>query len=184
VPLDMRMDQSQARTADQVVNQTSARELYSVLKRGGVGTEAKRIADTIVRSRPVKDTAALSEIVISAVRERREIHPATVVFQAIRMEVNEELKHIAALLEAIPAVILQGGRAAIITFHSIEDRLVTKKMRLWQSGDTAPARWARAPSRTLGKLLQRKPIVPDEAEVTANPAARSARLRVFEFSSE
>ncbi|MCB0340553.1 MAG: 16S rRNA (cytosine(1402)-N(4))-methyltransferase RsmH, partial [Bdellovibrionales bacterium] len=186
---DMRMDQTQDLSAEEIVNKTSPRELFVILKKGGVGRDAKNIAQAIVANRPIQTTGQLARIAEnSASKKTREkaVHPATVVFQAIRMEVNEELSQIESLLEVIPRLISARGRASIITFHSLEDKLVTSRMRHWEKPDTAPPGWKGDRSRdiALGTLLTRKPIVAGEDELAANPGARSARLRVFEFNGE
>lgn len=183
-PLDMRMDSSQYLSAQQVVNEYGFKELFIALKRGGVGNEAKAVAQAIVSARPINDTATLSRVVEGASRGRSNktgIHPATVTFQAIRMEVNREIDEIAKMLESAPKVVKKGGRLAVITFHSIEDRLITRTMREWEQGDTTPAKISTVNVSKQGTLLTKKPIVPSDSEVRANPASRSARLRVFEF---
>lgn len=188
--LDMRMDASQERTADEIVNTFSEQELFVLLKEGGVGREARLVARAIVQARPIRDTQQLSQVVSRAAAghtSKRAIHPATVTFQAIRMAVNDELGELRALLDAVPALTLPSARVAIITFHSIEDRLVTRTMRDWQRGQDAPAWWPGAGTqragqkRPLGKLIQQKPILPGPDEIAANASARSARLRAFEF---
>ena len=187
--LDMRMDEKQPVTADSIVNCSSERELYAILKRGGTGREAGAVTKAIVRARPVKNTRELAEIVNRAARglsAKKKINPATVAFQAIRMAVNGELEEIESLLSQVPLLSRKGGRLAVITFHSIEDKLVTRTMRDWEGGSTAPAWWPEsgreAARRTLGKMVEKKAISPGEAEIEANPSARSARLRVFEFN--
>lgn len=185
-PLDMRMNEQQEFSAHDVVNSYSEKELLLVLKRGGVGKEAFSVARGIVAARPIKTTGDLSSAINRAaagITSKKSINPSTVVFQAIRIEVNREFDEIEKMLDAAPAVVRTGGRLAVITFHSLEDRLVTHRMREWQQGDSAPASWRgpRIPSK--GKLISTKPVVPGDEEVAKNPPSRSARLRVFEFGA-
>jgi 16S rRNA (cytosine1402-N4)-methyltransferase len=204
--LDMRMDRSEDYSAASVVNELSERELTVVLKRGGVGSLAKAIARAVVRARPIASTAQLARTIEEAtpMRLRRAgFHPATVPFQAIRMEVNQELDQIEQLLDAVPELVVSQGRFVAITFHSGEDKLVAQRMRRWESGETPPAMWReRRPSpqgrggdihhgtraervaagESVGRVVTRKPLVPSEKEVEMNPRSRSARLRVFEFA--
>ncbi len=179
--LDMRMDQSNPKSAAKIVNQSTEKELFIILKRGGVGNEAKKIARAIVDNRPIETPKQLAAVISGASKAGSTSAAATVPFQAIRMEVNDEIAEIESLLEIIPKIVESRGRAAIITFHSIEDKVVTSRMREWASGGTAPASWGGSQEKVLGKLLTKKPIVPEEQEIEANPSARSARLRVFEF---
>lgn len=191
--LDMRMDETQDLTAEEVLNNYSERELVVMFKQGGLEKAAKPMASAIVRDRPLSSTRQLVDLAAAVLsrfqkrsrdREsgRRESHPATVVFQALRMEVNQELAQIRSLMSALPELIKPGGRAAIISFHSLEDKEVARVMRLWAQGSTLPARLQTGREEPpLGRLLTRKAIVPSEDEVGRNPASRSARMRVFEF---
>ena len=183
--LDMRMDESQELTAYLVVNKTSERELIKILKQGGVGKEAAAAARAIVKARPINKTAELSRVinrVLSSKGKAKKTNPATVVFQAIRMAVNDEINEIHGLLQDIPALIKEGGRLAVICFHSLEDQWVTRTMRDWSSRGSYPALWrGKVKEKSLGKLLTRKALVPSAQEIKSNPASRSARLRVFEF---
>lgn len=186
--LDMRMDESQSLTAAEVVNNTSERELYEVLRRGGVGPEARMITRAIVRARPLVTAKDLAAIVERAMPRKlvatSTTHPATVVFQALRIEVNQELQEIEALLELLPRYVRQGGRALLITFHSLEDKLVTRTMRQWEGGEDFSASFpgSGGQRRSIGRLVHRKPIRPSASEIEDNPSSRSARLRVFEFT--
>ncbi|MCB0354373.1 MAG: 16S rRNA (cytosine(1402)-N(4))-methyltransferase RsmH [Bdellovibrionales bacterium] len=188
-PLDMRMDPSLSLTADEIVNNYPLGKLVSLLQAGGVNSgEAHHFAKVIVQKRPIATAKKLAEVVEnSAPRKLREksSHPATVIFQALRIAVNEETAQLRDFLESIPSVIKAGGRLAIITFHSLEDRFVAKSMRHWGAGDTSPAWWpTKSRQRSLGKLLTRKAVRALTEEVQQNPASRSAGLRVFEFESE
>lgn len=186
--LDMRMDESSGVTAADILNSAAEGELYRILRRGGVGPEARSIAAAVVRNRPVKSASQLAGIINAlpfAKRSQKRVNPATVVFQALRIEVNSEFDEIQKLLESAPRLIEAGGRLAIITFHSLEDKLVTAEMRKWEGASGMPALWpGRQETKIFGKLLTKKPITPSEDEVKSNPSARSARLRVFEFSGE
>jgi len=185
-PLDMRMDESQPVSAHQLVNDLPERELYIVLREGGVGPEAKQVASAIVRARPVGTTRQLAELVATVLRGKhreKQVHPATVVFQALRMKVNEERAQIEALLDSAPALVSAGGRFVVITFHAIEDKVVTQRMRAWQQGGEFSAVMPGArPARALGKMVEKKAVAPDDSEGERNPSARSARLRIFEFA--
>ncbi len=184
-PLDMRMDQTSPLSAQVLINESCERELYQILKQGGVGREARAVATAIVRSRPIKDTAELSQIVARAAASltvKKKIHPATVVFQAIRMAVNRELEELGSLLDLVPQIVKGGSRLAVLTFHSIEDQVVTAKLRRWAGSYAAPANWRGTTNEVLlGKLVEKRAVRPSSEEIIANPAARSARLRVFEF---
>ena len=167
-PLDMRMDQSQSLTAEQMVNTYSAEELAEIIKRYGEEPKAKRIASLIVENRPIHTTQELAEIVAKAWPGYSKVHPATRTFQALRIAVNDELE---LLRKSLPVWMLDllapGGRIAIISFHSLEDRLV-KQAFAEHAGDRYDA-----PLR----LLTKKPVTGDEHEVVSNPRARSAKLR-------
>lgn len=180
--LDMRMDRSRGVSAADLISQSTQQEIFLILKRGGVGRDARRIAQAIINAKPITTPKKLANVISSAVTERSAVHPATVAFQAIRMEVNQEIAQIESLLDVIPSLVKENGRAAVITFHSIEDKLVTKRMRTWAAGSTEPASWGGKRERSLGQLLTKKPVVPEAQEIEANPASRSARLRVFQFS--
>ncbi len=191
-PLDMRMDESQPVTADSIVNGSTERELFAILKRGGVGREARAVAKAIVDNRPVRTTRELARVICKAAQPytgKKKINPATVPFQAIRIAVNGEFEEIETLLKAAPALMKKGGRLAVITFHSLEDKAVAHTMRAWEADSTAPAWWPRSKlakrgiEQPLGRMVSKKAIQPSEDEIKRNPASRSARLRVFEFVS-
>jgi 16S rRNA (cytosine1402-N4)-methyltransferase len=185
---DMRMDESQGMSAQEFVNTSSEREIYLALAEGGVGKNARMIARTIARERPFTSGQHLADTIKSShlgkSRESR-VHPATVVFQAIRMKVNDELGQLERLLERVSRITKKGSRFAVITFHSVEDKVVANRMRSWESGGTYPASWRGARTEIrIGRMVNRKAIVPSEREIEANPASRSARLRVFEFEGD
>ncbi len=170
-PLDMRMDPRSERTAEQVVNHLDERELADVIYEFGEERRSRRIARAIVRSRPIRSTAHLADVISAAARpmnsEQRRIHPATRTFQALRIFVNRELDDLRALLEAAPRVLKPGGRVVVISFHSLEDRIVKDAFR-----DAA--------KQGSMKLLTKKPLTATEEESDRNPRARSAKLRAAE----
>jgi len=187
-PLDMRMDESAPRTADEVVNTYGEGQLIRVLKRGGCGSEARYVARAILKHRPLRSTADLNQLVQGVMKGRKSgksSNPATVVFQAIRIEVNGEFEEIETLLDGIPQLAHPGGRVAVISFHSLEDKLIASRMRDWEGRDHMPALHpGRREVVSLGRLLTRKAILPSEQECEVNSRARSARLRIFEFSNK
>jgi 16S rRNA (cytosine1402-N4)-methyltransferase len=170
-PLDMRMNPQSELTAEQVVNHLDERKLADVIYEFGEERRSRRIARAIVRSRPIRTTAQLAEIVSAAARPmnraERRIHPATRTFQALRIFVNHELDDLRALLEAAPQLLKTGGRIVIISFHSLEDRIVKDAFR-------------DGVNRGHYRLLTKKPVTATEEEVDRNPRARSAKLRAAE----
>lgn len=166
-PLDMRMDQRGTLTAATIVNESTEAALADLLKRYGEEPQAKRIAAAVVAHRPVGDTAELAAIIESVLPRRGRIHPATRSFQALRIAVNDELGQLAAALPVWLELLKPGGRLAVISFHSLEDRVV-KQALAEVSGQRYDAQF-----RTLTK----KPVVADDAEIAFNPRSRSAKLR-------
>lgn len=169
-PLDMRMDPRQRLTAEQVVNQFDERELADLIFQFGEERRSRRVARAIVRSRPLRSTAQLAALVAAVnrpVKGRRGLHPATRTFQALRIYVNSEMQSLAQLLASLPAWLRPGGRAVLISFHSLEDRQVKQSFR---AGALAGQY----------RLLTRRPARPGEAELARNPRSRSARLRAVE----
>jgi 16S rRNA (cytosine1402-N4)-methyltransferase len=170
-PLDMRMDPHSERTAEQVVNHLDERELADVIYEFGEERRSRRIARAIVRSRPIRSTAHLADVISAAARpmnsEQRRIHPATRTFQALRIFVNRELDDLRALLGAAPRVLKAGGRVVIISFHSLEDRIVKDAFR-------------EGAKQGYFSLLTKKPVTATEEESDRNPRARSAKLRAAE----
>ncbi len=167
-PLDMRMDPHGELTAEQVVNRMSERELADVIYEFGEERRSRRIARAICRARPIRTTAHLAQVISVAARPmnsaERRIHPATKTFQALRIFVNHELDDLKELLAAAPSVLVPRGRLVVISFHSLEDRIVKDALR-----DGASA----------GKydLLTKKPVTATEDEIDRNPRSRSAKLR-------
>ncbi len=171
-PLDMRMDPRGERTAEQVVNHLDERQLADVIYEFGEERRSRRIARAICRSRPIRSTAHLADVISAAARPmnqaERRIHPATKTFQALRIFVNRELEDLKALLEAAPRILKPGGRVVVISFHSLEDRLVKDAFR---EGATKDKHF---------RVLTKKPVTATELESDRNPRARSAKLRAAE----
>jgi 16S rRNA (cytosine1402-N4)-methyltransferase len=176
--LDMRMNPRQGVTAEQVVNQFGEKELADLIYEFGEERRSRRIARAIVRARPITTTAELARIVagcappmkrgpIKRERGRHVIHPATRTFQALRIYVNGELDELKALLEAAPKLLKPGGRLVVISFHSLEDRLVKDAFR---EGAQAG----------IYEVLTRKPLTAEQDEMDRNPRSRSAKLRAAE----
>jgi 16S rRNA (cytosine1402-N4)-methyltransferase len=192
-PLDMRMDQSQPLTAYQIVNEWPRQEIEKILYDYGEERFARKIVSRILdeRSRaPITDTLALARIVENCLPRARGpqkgSHPATRVFQALRIAVNDELADLKRLLNEIPSVLNPEGVFSAISFHSLEDRLVKERLKYLASGCVCPptifscARCGKPP----GVLLQKKPMLASEKELASNPRSRSAKLRVFVRNSE
>lgn len=186
-PLDMRMDTRQAVTAAQLVNESSADELARIFWELADERDSRRIARAIVLERQVRlfrTTRQLAGLIERIVPRRSKTHPATRVFQALRLAVNDELAHLERGLEGALTILRPGGRLVVISFHSIEDRVVKEFGRARARDYTFPGgtdvpelRVPRAPEL---RILTRKAIQPSAAEVAANARARSAQLRVFE----
>jgi 16S rRNA (cytosine1402-N4)-methyltransferase len=168
-PLDMRMNPMSAETAEQVVNHIDERELADVIYEFGEERRSRRIARAIVRSRPIRTTTQLVEVVSAAARSMKHerIHPATRTFQALRIFVNRELEDLKALLEAAPRVLKPGGRLVVISFHSLEDRIVKDALR-------------EGAKQGQYQLLTKKPTIASEEEIDRNPRSRSAKMRAAE----
>ncbi|MED5600734.1 MAG: 16S rRNA (cytosine(1402)-N(4))-methyltransferase RsmH [Actinomycetota bacterium] len=184
-PLDMRMDRRQTLTADQVVNGYDEAAFARLLVDNADERHARRIARAVVAQRPISDTARLAEIVrdaIPAPARRRGGHPAKRTFQAIRIEVNGELEQLADSLDEAIRRLVPGGRGAVLSYHSGEDRIVKRRFDLAATGGcTCPPRLPCACGAVpLVVLARRAGRVPDEAEAATNPRAASARLRVLE----
>jgi 16S rRNA (cytosine1402-N4)-methyltransferase len=170
-PLDMRMDTLSGETAEQVVNRVDEVTLANLIYEFGEERRSRRIARAIVRSRPIRTTAQLADVVSAAARPmnqaERRIHPATKTFQALRIFVNRELDDLRDLLKAGPGQLKPGGRLVIISFHSLEDRIVKDALR----EEAKQGRY---------QLLTKKPVTASEEEIDRNPRSRSAKLRAAE----
>jgi len=172
-PLDMRMNPEGELTADQVVNRMREEDLANVIYEFGEERRSRRIARAIVRARPIRSTAHLAQVISAALRSmnrhgaREKIHPATKTFQGIRIYVNRELDDLKALMQAAPQVLKPGGRLVVISFHSLEDRIVKDALRDGRE-------------KGIYTVLSKKPVVASEEECDRNPRSRSAKLRAAE----
>ncbi len=181
-PLDMRFDPANPVTAASLVNGLDEDELTDLLFRFGEETNARRIARAVVRARPLQTTRQLAAVIEAISPRRGRVHPATRAFQALRIAVNEELASVAEALPKAAASLRSGGRLAVISFHSLEDRIVKDFFRE-QSRDLVnpPYTPIHAEERkAILKEINRKPIIPSEEEIKNNPRARSAKLRIAE----
>ena len=191
-PLDMRMNQSDPLSAKEIVNTYPAEQLEAIIFTYGEERWAKRIVEFIVNARsqsPIETTGELVDIIKRAVPKnaRRDgPHPAKRTFQAMRIEVNNELGGLQTALHDFIDVLAPHGRLAVITFHSLEDRIVKNILRERERGCTCPPECpvCTCGKKSAGRVITRKPILPTEAELNENPRARSAKLRIFEKRSE
>ncbi len=165
-PLNMRMDSRSEQTAEQVVNQADENDLANLIYEFGEERRSRRIARAIVRARPITTTAELARVVSAAAPAMKgdKIHPATRTFQALRIYVNDELGEIRSLLASAPSLLKPGGRLVLISFHSLEDRLVKDAFR-------------EGARNKIYEVLTKKPVVAGEEEEMRNPRARSAKMR-------
>jgi len=171
-PLDMRMDPGSDTTAADLINRTRERDLADLIYKLGEERHSRRIARDIVKARPYRVTTELAQVVTRAIPSRaglHQIHPATRTFQALRLAVNRELENLEQFLDRILPVLRPGGRVVILSFHSLEDRLVKHAFQRWQREGRA-------------RILTRKVVRPTQEEVRANPRARSAKLRAAQKS--
>lgn len=187
-PLDMRMDQRQNKTAADVVNNYSENELFRIIRDYGEDKFAKNIAKHIVMARkekPLETTAELSEIIKASIPmkfQAKDGHPAKKTFQAIRIEVNQELTVLKESLDTMIDHLNPGGRICVITFHSLEDRITKIKFRENENPCTCPPDFPVCVCGKVskGKVITRKPIIPSEEEMTENKRSKSSKLRIFE----
>ena len=190
VPLDMRMDQRQSRTAADIVNGYDEKELYRIIRDYGEDKFAKNIAKHIVAARakaPIQTTGELTEIIRQSIPMKIQAtggHPAKRTFQAIRIELNRELDVLRESLDGMIDLLDDGGRICIITFHSLEDRIVKTIFRKNENPCTCPPDFpvCVCGKKPKGKVVTRKPILPTDQEMEENPRSKSAKLRVFEKS--
>jgi len=169
-PLDMRMDPTTGASAADLVNGMSERELADLIFKLGEERHSRRIARAIVKGRPYRLTTQLAQVVTRAIPSRaalHHIHPATRTFQALRLAVNRELESLESLLAQALGVLKPGGRVVVVSFHSLEDRIVKRAFQAWQHEGRA-------------RILTRKVVRPSEEELRANPRSRSAKLRAAE----
>ena len=187
-PLDMRMDQRQSRTAADIVNGYEERELYRIIRDYGEDKFAKNIAKHIVAARqqaPIRTTGELTEIIRQSIPMKIQAtggHPAKRTFQAIRIELNRELDVLRESLDGMIDLLDDGGRICIITFHSLEDRIVKTIFRKNENPCTCPPDFpvCVCGKKSKGKVITRKPILPSTTEQEENPRSKSAKLRIFE----
>lgn len=187
-PLDMRMDDRQSLTAKDIVNGYSEMELYRIIRDYGEDKFAKNIAKHIVQERekkPIETTGELTEIIRASIPMKVQVtggHPAKRTFQAIRIEVNKELEVLQNNLDDMIDLLNPGGRICIITFHSLEDRIVKTNFKRNENPCTCPSDFpvCVCGKKSKGKVVTRKPILPSEEELEVNSRSKSAKLRVFE----
>ncbi|MBB2182705.1 16S rRNA (cytosine(1402)-N(4))-methyltransferase RsmH [Lachnospiraceae bacterium MD1] len=187
-PLDMRMDTRNTKTAKDIVNTYSEMELFRIIRDYGEDNFAKNIAKHIVRMReekPIETTYELTEAIKAAIPMKLRVntgHPAKRTFQAIRIELNQELEVLKNTLQDMIELLAPGGRLCIITFHSLEDRIVKSNFRMNENPCTCPPNFpvCVCGKKPLGKVITRKPILPSEQELLENKRAKSSKLRVFE----
>ena len=187
-PLDMRMDDRQSQTAKDIVNGYSEMDLYRIIRDYGEDKFAKNIAKHIVAARqvkPITTTGELTEIIRESIPMKMQVksgHPAKRTFQAIRIELNRELDVLRDSLDGMIDILDDGGRLCIITFHSLEDRIVKTIFRKNENPCTCPSDFpvCVCGKKSKGKVITRKPIVPGETEMEENPRSKSAKLRIFE----
>lgn len=183
-PIDMRMDRQAAFSAYDIVNGYDKQALQRVIYEYGEERYGARIADAIIRHRPIETTLELAEVIkqaIPAASRRTGPHPAKRTFQALRIEVNDEIGSLQRALEDMIDVLSPGGVLSVITFHSLEDRIVKNTFRTAEHPCTCPPEFPQCicGKKSKGRVLTRKPILPSEEELERNPRARSAKLRAF-----
>jgi 16S rRNA (cytosine1402-N4)-methyltransferase len=181
--LDMRMNQNQALDAATVVNTYSQAELERVFKEYGEVREYKKVASLIVNNRPFISAKQISSL-LSKKMAKGKIHPATLPFQGIRIEVNDELGVLERLFDSLEEAKLKNCIVAIISFHSLEDRIVKNYFRKWSKSCICPEGVFRCEcgnNHALGKVITKKPIIPTTLEIKQNPRSRSSKLRIFKF---
>lgn len=184
--LDMRFDAAGKNpTAHELVNSLSEQDLADLFFHYGEEKRSRRIARLIIQHRPIHTTRQLAEIVVQALprprHQSRKTHPATKVFQALRIAVNQELDNVEQVLPIAVDLLRPGGRLAVIAFHSLEDRIVKQTFKEMAAASAPPPGMASIPAKEARvKLVNRKPIIADDEEISGNPRSRSAKLRVVE----
>lgn len=186
-PLDMRMDVRNSLTAHQVVNTYSEKQLADIFFTYGEERFSRRMARAIIEKRafaPIGTSLELARVIEESVpagaKAKQKIHPATRVFQALRIAVNRELERLEQFMQAVPPMLVKGGRISIITFHSLEDRIVKQQLRAFENGCTCPRQFPQCICGFVKQMesVTRKPVTADADELKTNPMARSAKLRV------
>ncbi|WP_432627603.1 16S rRNA (cytosine(1402)-N(4))-methyltransferase RsmH [Brotaphodocola sp.] len=191
-PLDMRMDQRNTKTAADIVNTYTESDLYRIIRDYGEDKFAKNIAKHIVKRReekPIETAGELTEVIKAAIPMKVRAtggHPAKRTFQAIRIELNQELEVLKNSIDTMIDLLAPGGRLSIITFHSLEDRIVKNRFRTNENPCICPPEFpvCMCGKKSKGKVVTRKPILPSDTEMEENPRAKSAKLRVFERGEE
>ncbi len=187
-PLDMRMDRRQPRTAKDLVNECSEQELYRIIRDYGEDRFAKNIAKHIAAARerkPIETTGELADIIRGAIPKKIQVtggHPAMRTFQALRIELNGELKVLEESIDNMIGLLKPGGRLSVITFHSLEDRIVKNGFRRNENPCICPPEFpvCVCGRKPMGRVVTRKPVLPSGEEIAENARSRSAKLRVFE----
>ena len=185
--LDMRMDKGAPLSASNVVNEYAKSELEKILLEYGELRNYKKIAAEIVNNRPFTSAKELSDKLKHLMPRGKKIHPATLLMQAIRIEVNDELGELKSLLQSIEDAKLPHAKIAIISFHSLEDRIVKQTFAKWAKSCICPAEAMRCScgnDHQLGKIMTKKPVTAQADELKANARSRSAKMRVFQMGSE
>lgn len=185
--LDMRMDKTAPLSAKEVVNEYSLEELESILLEYGELRNYKKIASYIVKNRPFTSAKELSEQIKPLMPHGKKIHPATLLMQAIRIEVNDELGELKSLLSTISDEKLSSAKVAIISFHSLEDRIVKQTFSDWKKNCICPMEAMRCTcsnDNALGKIISKKPIMATNEELKENVRSRSAKMRVFQMAKK
>lgn len=184
--LDMRMDKDAPLSAEVVVNEYSRQELERILFNYGELRNYKKIASFIVNNRPFSSAKELSDATKHLMPSGKKIHPSTLLMQAIRIEVNNELDELNSLLDTIEEVKFPNAKIAIISFHSLEDRIVKNRFNEWKNNCICPSEAMRCTctnNYSLGEILTKKPITADDKELKENPRSRSAKMRIFKMSN-
>ncbi len=181
-PLDMRFDPTQGETAADLINNLTEADLADIFWRYGEEKQSRRIARLVVAERPFHTTTQLADAIVRGVSQRRRIHPATQVFQALRIAVNHELEAVEQGVKTAVTLLRPGGRLAVISFHSLEDRFVKQYFRQLSQDCVCPPNQpvCTCQARATVRLITRKAVKADARELEANPRSRSARLRVIE----
>ena len=182
--LDMRMNPDASLSAYEVVNEYSQSALETILREYGEVTNSRKVAEVIVQRRPFNSAKELSNAIFHLMPKGKKIHPSTLVMQAIRIEVNDELGELTRLLDAIESSDIKHLRVAIITFHSLEDRIVKNRFSKWAKNCICPddaMRCTCGNKNAIGKIITKKPLSAQDDELRANSRSRSAKLRIFEI---
>ncbi|MEJ2414663.1 MAG: 16S rRNA (cytosine(1402)-N(4))-methyltransferase RsmH [Sulfurimonas sp.] len=182
--LDMRMDKDAPLSASNVVNEYSQNDLEMILREYGEMRNYKKLASVIMQNRPFHSAKELSEKLNPYLPKGKKIHPATLLMQAIRIEVNDELGELKNLLQALEDAKLPDAKVAIISFHSLEDRIVKQTFAVWAKSCICPPQAMRCEcgnNHNLGKILTKKPLTAQSDELKSNARSRSAKLRVFQM---